>query len=54
MCSMKFYFEGIVPDMDTAPGLAPPVPPARGLDLEYETEGMSFLFFVCFYFHSSL
>eukprot|EP00112_Aurelia_sp_Birch-Aquarium-sp1_P008927 Seg1998.3 transcript_id=Seg1998.3/GoldUCD/mRNA.D3Y31 product="Cleavage stimulation factor subunit 1" protein_id=Seg1998.3/GoldUCD/D3Y31 len=29
---------GIVPDMNIAPGLAPPVPPARGLDMEYETE----------------
>ena len=33
------FFVGIVPDMDTAPGLAPPIPPARGLDLEYEIEG---------------
>ena len=35
---------GIVPDMNTAPGLAPPIPPARGLDLEYEIEGFSLLF----------
>ena len=34
------FLEGIVPDMNTAPGLAPPIPPARGIDLEYETEGM--------------
>ena len=37
ICS--FIFIGIVPDMETAPGLAPPIPPARGLDLEYEIEG---------------
>ena len=38
------FIVGIVPDMDTAPGLAPPIPPARGLDLEYEIEGNMCIF----------
>lgn len=29
---------GLMPEMNVAPGLAPQVPPAHGLDLEYETE----------------
>lgn len=34
--------------MNTAPGLVPPILPARGLDLEYEIEGNSkFSKFLC-------
>eukprot|EP00794_Sanderia_malayensis_P000806 gene806-101_t len=29
---------GIVPEIESAPGLAPVIPPAHGMDLEYETE----------------
>ena len=40
--------------MNTAPGLAPPIPPARGLDLEYETEGSFLLFLLIFMCHDNV